>query len=218
MAAETLSTLGGVVLGAVLATAGGVATERWKQRRELRAAARLVWLEVMLGYSVLLSVVARGAWPQEVLIWDDAWHGQRDRLALGLHTDDFLRLQNLYLALQTLAKAKPEDLGEPVLYWSLLESADAAARTLAKAAVIDEVQTAQLRTPLADRVANLREQLAQLEAASAGDLSSLKLEAVQRAIESFPPELRARAAEALARQIASSGGTPTEVSRDEARE
>lgn len=48
-----MTTLASVVLGALLALAGGIWTERWKQRKEARAAARLVWLELMIDYSTL---------------------------------------------------------------------------------------------------------------------------------------------------------------------
>ena len=49
-----------VVMGAVLALVGGMATELWKQHKAARAAARLVWLELILGRSALLGAVCPG--------------------------------------------------------------------------------------------------------------------------------------------------------------
>jgi hypothetical protein len=77
------------VLGAVLAIAGGVATELWKQRTAARAAARLVWLELILARSALLGALALGEWPDDFPFSDDAWTAQRDRLALGWQTTPF---------------------------------------------------------------------------------------------------------------------------------
>lgn len=168
-----------------------------------------------MGYTTLLAVIARGAWPSEIEIWDDAWKAQRDRLALGLRTEDFLELQSLFLALRALADAGPSDRADPVLYWGLLKSADVAARRLAEAAHVEGRQVAELERPLADRIESMRQQLARFESVSGAELDELQTDAVERAVESFPPELRARAAEALARQLAASssrgsGGVPAD--------
>src|SRR5690348_8198423 len=61
-----LSGLVGVVLGAALALAGGVFTEQWKQRREHRAAARLIWLELVRNWAIMFGAAWSGEWKAEV--------------------------------------------------------------------------------------------------------------------------------------------------------
>jgi hypothetical protein len=61
-----------VVLGAVLALAGVMATELWKQRKAARAAAWLVWQELILARSALFGAVAQGQWPDDFPFSDDA--------------------------------------------------------------------------------------------------------------------------------------------------
>lgn len=84
-----MTTLASVVLGALLALAGGIWTERWKQRKEARAAARLVWLELMIDYSTLQGAVALEEWPAKFTFSEDAWMAQRDRLALVRSSRNF---------------------------------------------------------------------------------------------------------------------------------
>lgn len=59
---DAVSTLAAAVLGALIALAGGWWTQRWTQRNEAKAAARLVWLELMIGYSALQVAVAFEGW------------------------------------------------------------------------------------------------------------------------------------------------------------
>jgi hypothetical protein len=54
-----------------------------KQRPAARAAARLVWLELILARSGLLGAATMGEWPDDFRFSDDVWTAQRDRLALG---------------------------------------------------------------------------------------------------------------------------------------
>ena len=201
---SALMTLASVVLGAVLALAGGVATERWKERREARAAARLVWLELRMGYTSLIGVVALERWPAKFLFSDDAWTAQRDRLALVRPTKEFQELQDTYLILGTLARASADDVSDPVLYWPALVMVDRAFGKLAKAARVEGEQLDQYRAPLQKRVAELRATGEQVRAPEVR--KKLVDDAIARALDDFPPELRARAAEAFARQ---ESGRPT---------
>ena len=100
-----------VVLGSVLAIGGGVATELWKQHKVARAAARLVWLELILARSALLGVVASGEWPDDFPFSDDAWTAQRDRLALGWNTRAFGDVQTAYLQLRAIVATPPRGPG-----------------------------------------------------------------------------------------------------------
>ena len=196
MDVDTLSALGGVVLGAVLATLGGVWTERWKQRQALRAAARLVWFEVMLGYSMLLGVIARERWPEKVGVWDDVWKSQRDRLALGLATEDFQELQTFFLTLRDIGEREAQARPEPVLYWQVLEMADRLVGTLGEIARVEKKQLSGLvGTPLEDRVTQLRDEMCRLVTPNATDEGRDEL--FRHTLESFPPAMRTRAAEAL---------------------
>jgi hypothetical protein len=202
---DAITTLASVVLGAVLALAAGIWTERWKQRKEARAAARLVWLELRLGYTALLGVVALEKWPAKFLFYDDAWTDQRDRLALVRSAKEFQELQDAYLVLGTLARASPDDLSDPVLYWPVLVMVDKAFCKLGEAAGIEGEQLDQYRVPLQRRLAELRANAEQLRAMPEVK-SKLMDDAIAKALDDFPPELRARAAEAFARQVS---GRPT---------
>jgi hypothetical protein len=113
-----------VVLGAVLALVGGVATELWKQHQAARAAERLVWLELILARSVLLGAVALGEWPDDLPFSDDAWTAQRDRLALGWDTKAFREVLAAYLQLQAIATTPPAERGDTVLFWPALARHD----------------------------------------------------------------------------------------------
>jgi predicted outer membrane lipoprotein len=196
---NAIMTLASVVLGAVLALAGGIVTERWKEHREARAAARLVWLELRLGYTSLLGVVALEKWPTKFLFSDDAWTAQRDRLALVRSAKEFQELQDAYLILGTLTRASPDDLSEPVLYWPALVMVDRAFCKLGEAAGIEREQLDQYRAPLQKRVADLCANVAQLNATPEVK-SKLMNDAIAKALDDFPAELRARATEAFARE------------------
>jgi hypothetical protein len=209
MDVDTLSTLGGVVLGAVLAILGGVWTERWKQRQALRAAARLVWFEVMLGYSLLLGAIALERWPGKVVVWDDAWKSQRDRLALGLATEDFQELQTLFLVMRDIAERKDQARSEPVLYWQVLEVADRLVGTLGEIGRVEKEQlSALVGMPLEYRVTQMRDQTRRLltpDATDEGRDELIRQALESQALESFPPAMRARAAEALTQHYARLG-------------
>src|SRR5215472_1974254 len=152
---SAMITLASVVLGAVLALGGGIATERWKQRREARAASRLVWLELSASHTALLAAVAFGTWP-DALFSDDAWIAQRDRLALVRSTQEFDQVQGAYGGIRNIAR-KPVDQGDdPVLYWATLKSIDRSVGILGEAAGVEQAQLDKLRTPLQDRVEEIR--------------------------------------------------------------
>src|SRR3954454_7080253 len=142
-----VSALVSVVLGAVLAIAGGVATEVWKQQKAARAAARLVWLELILARSALLGAVALGEWPDDFPFSDDAWTTQRDRLALGWQTKAFRDVQSAYLQLQAIVATPPADRGDVVLFWPALVTIDRAAEAVGKAARADKTELEQFRRP-----------------------------------------------------------------------
>jgi hypothetical protein len=210
------------VLGAVLAIAGGVATELWKQRKAARAAARLVWLELILARSALLGAVAMGEWPDDFPFWDDVWTAQRDRLALGWQTKAFRDVQTAYLQLQAIVATPPADRGDAVLFWPALVTIDRAAEAVGKAARVDKRELEQFRRPLAERLDETRTFIEQVRAAGPQGMSRLFDEEAFRenaasilfhikelvtwvwprskALDQFPPELRARAAEAIAHQ------------------
>jgi hypothetical protein len=186
-----------VVLGAVLATAGGIATELWKQRRERRAAARLVWLELVAGYFTLLVSVANDEWPTKFAFPDEAWKAHRDRLALGSKISLFEQLETAYLAFANISATPRAELGDPVLQWPVLVAAHGAARELGEVAGIEPASLDGFRTPVETALAETRAQLENLRGLAGEDVFT---QAVADALNQFPPELRARAAEAFARQ------------------
>jgi hypothetical protein len=211
-----LTTLASVVLGAVLAMAGGIGTERWKQRKEARAAARLVWLELIVGYSTLLAAVALEEWPAQFTFSDDAWMAQRDRLALVRSAQEFRELQTAYLVLRQLAQAPRDQRGDPVLYWPALASIDKAVCALGEVGGVERAQLDQFRTPLQDRLAEIRTTVARTQAMSREGQGDQIGDPVAEALDQFPPELRARAAEAIA--VAQSGAPGSRPSVDSLRE
>ena len=196
-----MTTLASVVLGALLALAGGIWTERWKQRKEARAAARLVWLELMIDYSTLQGAVALEEWPAKFTFSEDAWMAQRDRLALVRSTEQFQELQTAYFVLRTIAQASPGQRSDPVLYWPALVSMDRAVRALGEAAGVERTQLDQFQTPLQDRLAETRRRVDQIRANPRGGQGNLTDDAVLKTLDEFPPEFRTQAAEALARAI-----------------
>lgn len=212
-----------VVLGAVLALAGGMATELWKQRKAARAAARLVWLELILGRSALLGAVALGEWPDDDFPFsDDAWTAQRDRLALGWDTTAFSDVHAAYLQLRAIATTPPAERGDTRLFWPALVTIERATQALGKAARVEKRELDQFRRPLAERLEETRTFIEQVRAAGPERMSELLDEEAFRqnaagilfngkelvawigprskALDQFPPELRARAAEAIADQ------------------
>jgi hypothetical protein len=196
---DAITTLASVVLGAVLALAGGIWTERWKQRKDARAAARLVWLELLVGYSALLAVVALDEWPANFAFSDDAWIAQRDRLALIRSTNEFQELQTAYLVLRQLAQTPLGQRTEPVLCWPILLSVDRALRMLGETAGLEPAQLDQFRTPLRNRLAELRAAINRMRAMPGGEPGNPMDDALTKTLDDFPPELRAHAAEALTR-------------------
>jgi hypothetical protein len=212
-----------VVLGAVLALAGGMATELWKQRKAARAAARLVWLELILARSALLGAVALGQWPDDDFPFsDDAWTAQRDRLALSWDTKAFRDVQTAYLQLQAIAATPPAERGDTALFWPALVMIERAAEAVGKAARVDKGELDQFRRPVAERLDETRTFIEQVRAAGPERMSELFNEKAfqqnasgillhskelvtwiwprSKALDEFPPELRARAAEAIADQ------------------
>ncbi len=206
-----VSALAGVVLGAVLALASGVFTERLKERRAARASARLVWLELLASWGTVFGAVVQDEWPKTFPFSDDAWTGQRQQLALVLSDSDFRRLQSVYLALRSLSEAPSGERAEPVLLWPLLVMIDRSVLELGEVARIDESQLHQFRTPLAERIGRGSGQVAQLQAMfEDGPARSIR-DTMSQALDEFPPELQPRAAEALARALKRSGLSGDEV-------
>jgi hypothetical protein len=170
----SVATLVSVVLGAVLAIAGGMATELWKQRKAARAAARLVWLELILGRSALLGAVALGEWPDgDFPFADDAWTSQRDRLALVWTTTEFHDVQMAYLQLQAIATTPPEERGDIMLFWPALVTIDRAAEAVGKAARVEKRELDQFRRSLAERLEETHTFVEQLRAAGPERMSDL---------------------------------------------
>ncbi len=219
-----------VVLGAVLALAGGMATELWKQRKAARAAARLVWLELILARSALLGALALGHWPDDDFPFsDDAWTAQRDRLALGWDTKAFRDVQTAYLQLQAIAATAPAERGDTALFWPALVTIERAAEAVGKEARVEQRELDQFRRPLAERLEETRAFVEQVRAAGPERMSDLLDEEAFRQnaagilfhskelvtwiwprSKAFPPELRARTAEAIADQQHTEPTPPTE--------
>src|SRR5450432_3710329 len=93
----SVSSLLTLLLGAVLATLGGIATELWRQRRDRRVAARLVYQELLLNYGAIVSFRVGDA-SRNVLsqLSSAAWKEQSYKLALLQSYSDFHRLWGLY--------------------------------------------------------------------------------------------------------------------------
>ena len=133
-----------------------MATELWKQRKAARAAARLVWLELILARSALPGAADLGEWPDDFPFSDDAWSTQRDRLALGWQTKAFRDVQTAYLQLQAIVATTPAERGDAVLFWPALVTIDQAAEAVGKAARVEKTSLEQFRRPLAERLAETR--------------------------------------------------------------
>jgi hypothetical protein len=162
------------VLGAVLALVGGMATELWKQRKAARAAARLVWLELILARSALLGAVALSQWPDGGFPFaDDVWTAQRDRLALAWTTRHFHDVQTAYLQLRAIADTPSAERGDPVLFRPALMLVERAAETVGRAAHVDKKELEQFRRPLSERLDETRMLVEQLRAAGPEQLSDL---------------------------------------------
>ena len=210
-----------MVLGAVLALVGGMVTELWKRRKAVRAAARLVWLELVLGRSALLGAVSSGPLAGRRLpLSERAWTARRDRLALGWNTKAFRDVQTAYLRLQAIASTPPTERGDTSLFWPALVTIERAAEEVGKAAGVEKRELEQFRRPLAERLEETRTFVEHLRAAGPEHMSDLFDEEAFRqnaagillygkelftwiwprskALDQFPPELRARAAEAIA--------------------
>ena len=195
---NVVMTLASVVLGAVLALTAGVWTERWKQRKEARAAARLVWLELSGGHAVLLALVALEEWPDKFFLRDDVWTAQRDRLALVSSAGDFRELQTSYLILRRLAQEPPE-YDDPVLYWPSLMLIDKALLKLGELAGMERATLDYYRTPLRERLAKVLTSADKWRAKSGEKVGDVMGDDYRKAwLSVYPPELRARAEKAWA--------------------
>jgi hypothetical protein len=98
-----------LVLGAALATLGGVVTELWRGRRDRRAAARLIYQELLFNYSLLIGIrIGDVDFEAKELarIGDGAWRDQTDKLALVQSYRDFNRLWAVYQVLLSLKAGK----------------------------------------------------------------------------------------------------------------
>jgi hypothetical protein len=93
----SISSLLAVLLGAVLATLGGMATELWRQRRDRRVAARFVYLELLRNYGAIVSFRV-GDSGRNVLsqLSSATWKEQSSKFALLQSYTDFQRLWGLY--------------------------------------------------------------------------------------------------------------------------
>jgi hypothetical protein len=177
-----------------------------KQHQAARAAERLVWLALILARSALLGAVAPGEWPDDLPFSDDACTAQRDRLALGWDTKAFREVLAAYLQLQAIATTPPAERGDTVLFWpALARHDDRFRRPLAER--LEETphrHRAGARGRPAPRQVGLFDDEAFKRSAGgtpvlrqrAGRLSL----AAREGVGPVPPELRARAAEAIARQ------------------
>src|ERR1035438_681028 len=114
-----------VLLGATLATLGGIATELWRQRRDRRVAARLIYQELLLNYGTILSF-RMGDSDRHVLdrLTDSAWRERSDKLTLLQSYDDFQRLWGLYQIFPTLSTTRRADAPPPVIIDAVLDSLD----------------------------------------------------------------------------------------------
>jgi hypothetical protein len=192
--------LAGVVLGAVLALVGGVVTARLKERRDARAAARLVWLELIASWEVLFGTIVQDEWPQAWQFSQETWTGQRDRVALAFSEADFRQVQSVYLALGGLSEVPPNERPEPVLLWPLLELTDRAVLRLGELAGVDESQLGAFRTPLSDRINDASRQIETLRATPPGAYELTDKVVALSVADQYPEELQGRATAALARQ------------------
>lgn|SRR5262249_26744187 len=99
--------------------------------------------------------------------------------------------------LGALARASPGDINEPVLYWPVLVKIDRALGKLGEAAGVERDQLDQYRVPLQKRLAEIRASAEQTHVPEGR--RKLIDDAVAKALDDYPPELRTRAAEAFAR-------------------
>ncbi|MEU7562572.1 hypothetical protein [Streptomyces eurythermus] len=188
----------GVALGAVLAVGTGLATELWKLHQARRAAARLVWLELKIAHGVLLAAIALERWPPELPYSDEAWEVHKEQLALGWSASKFHDLQRLYFTLGHLFRQSPAQLANPVLYWKMFERLNGTLLSLGKIAGLDRVTLHRINMPPLDQIKRVRTQAESIEMAPYGK-EQLKDDTIARTVNSFPPELRDSAKEALAK-------------------
>lgn len=94
MSTSSLLTL---LLGAVLATLGGMFTELWRQRRDRRVAARLIYLELLRNYGVIVSFRVGDAGRSTLgQLSSITWKEQSSKFALLQSYTDFQGLWGLY--------------------------------------------------------------------------------------------------------------------------
>lgn len=115
----------GVILGAILAVLGGMATELWRQRRDRRVAARLIYQELLLNYGTILSF-RMGDSDRHVLdrLSDSAWRERSDKLTLVQSYEDFQRLWGIYQIFPTLSTIRSTDVPSPAIIDAVLDSLD----------------------------------------------------------------------------------------------
>jgi hypothetical protein len=125
----SLDTFFSLIVGAALALLGGFATEIWKQRRERKAAARLLLNELYLNFDVAYKLRRQAEYPEDLkskmdpgsseadaelvamtLMVDDfrdaVWNSQSDKLALvGL--EGFREIQGAYTGISLVRQRKP---------------------------------------------------------------------------------------------------------------
>ena len=151
-----VSPLVSVVLGGASSPSRAAWPPMWKQRKAARAAARLVWLELILARSAPPGAADLGEWPDDFPFSDDAWSTQRDRLALGWQTKAFRDVQTAYLQLQAIVATTPAERGDAVLFWPALVTIDQAAEAVGKAARVEKSELKQFWRPLAECLAETR--------------------------------------------------------------
>lgn len=120
-----IGSLMGVILGAILAVLGGMATELWRQRRDRRVAARLTYQELLLNYGTILSF-RMGDADRHVLdrLSDSAWRERSDKLTLVQSYEDFQRLWGIYQIFPTLSTIRSTDVPSPTIIDAVLDSLD----------------------------------------------------------------------------------------------
>jgi hypothetical protein len=137
-----VGTLISLVLGALLATLGGIATELWRQRRERRSAARLVYHEMLLNYGVLLAVRSRDSDAESAVqrLRHAVWDAHAEKLALTQELDDWQRIWGAYeifAALPTTIAKKRETVTSQHLDL-MLDAVEEAALRLGRQAGVPE--------------------------------------------------------------------------------
>jgi hypothetical protein len=125
--------VGKLVLGATLALGGGVLTELWRGRRDLRGAARVLLQELTWNFGVLVSCrvqMTEGTIdftpgplitdarlkfkPTFADLKDDAWKALESRLAANAPVDVFQTFQTIYMFLRSCRTLTEVPLGHGI--------------------------------------------------------------------------------------------------------